>query len=64
MPIKGSILNHKFDFDNARYFRFHVSVLQNGRVIDYGGVIESHTEDAVIINGGKYLKTNCVFMVR
>ncbi|ULL16789.1 hypothetical protein DVH26_21480 [Paenibacillus sp. H1-7] len=64
MGIKGSILKHKIDFDNARYFRFLVAVWQNGRIIDHGGVIESHSEDAVIINGGKYLKTNCDFKVR
>jgi len=63
MPIKGSILKHKIDFDNARYFRFHVAVLQNGRIIDYGGVIESHSDESVIINGGKYLKANCEFKV-
>ncbi|CAG7609251.1 hypothetical protein PAESOLCIP111_01148 [Paenibacillus solanacearum] len=64
MPIKGSILKHKIEFDNARYFRFHVSVWKEGRIIDFGGVIESHSDQAVFINGGKYLKANCEFKVR
>ncbi|MFB0844306.1 hypothetical protein [Paenibacillus oleatilyticus] len=39
------------DFDNAMFFAIPVTVYQQNEVIDYGGVIEKHSEHAVFING-------------
>lgn len=61
---KGFILKSPFDFDNAVYFQKPVEVWQHGQLIDYGGPIQEHTENAVVINGAKYLKAVCEFKVR
>ncbi|MCM3271140.1 hypothetical protein [Paenibacillus elgii] len=52
------------DFDNAMFFAIPVTVYQQNEVIDYGGVIEKHTEHAVLINGNFYFKDLCQFKVR
>ncbi len=57
-------LIHDVDFDNAMLFQMRVEVWQDGKIIDYGGIIEKHTESSVTINGGKYLKTVCEFKVK
>ncbi|MEB3103067.1 hypothetical protein [Ferviditalea candida] len=60
----GYILKSPFDFDNAMFFGVPVIVLQNDRILDYGGPIERHTELSVTINGAKFLKAVCEFKVR
>ncbi|MDF2657779.1 MAG: hypothetical protein K0Q94_570 [Paenibacillus sp.] len=61
---KGQTLQNHVDFDNAMYFSAPVTVWQNGTILDYGGQIEKHTDDAVWINGGYYLKAVCEFRIR
>lgn len=41
-----------------------VIVYQEGKILDYGGVIESHTKDSITINGAKYLKIVSEFRIR
>ncbi|XOK59224.1 hypothetical protein ACJ7K1_21985 [Paenibacillus elgii] len=52
------------DFDNAMFFAIPVTVYQQNEVIDYGGVIEKHTEHAVLINDNFYFKDLCQFKAR
>ena len=61
---KNICLQTSADFDNAMYFGLNISVWQNGEIINYGGKIERHTDEAVIINGGYYLKADYEFRVR
>lgn len=48
----------------AQYNRTPIEVWQQGKIIDYGGQIERVTEDAVWINGGRYLIAVCEFKIR
>jgi hypothetical protein len=64
MYISGSTLRTSADLDNAMLFSLNISVWQQGEIIDYGGKIVGHTEGAVHINDGRYLKAVCVFKVR
>jgi len=58
-------LINSIDFDNAMYFGVPVSVYHlDGELSDYGGLIEKHTENCVYINGGYFIKENCIFKVR
>jgi hypothetical protein len=53
------------DFDNAILFGLKIEVWQDGSIIDYAGVIESHTVNSVtFMNESKYLKATCEFKVR
>lgn len=58
------LLSTPADFDNAIYFQTPVSVWQDGRILDYGGIIQSHTDEAVRINDAYYLKSVCEFRSR
>lgn len=64
MYKSGHPLHTAADFDNAMFFALNVIVWQNDSIIEYGGKIESHTDDSVRINDGKYLKATCEFKVR
>lgn len=65
MYKSGQVLRTAADFDNAILFGLKVEVWQDGKLIDYGGVIESHSEYAVtFLNESKYLKEVCEFRVR
>lgn len=64
MFTKNQILLSSFDFDNALYFAAPVSVWQNGKILDYGGQIDKHTDEDVWINGNGYLKSTCEFRIR
>lgn len=61
---KGFVLKQPVDFDNAMFLQKNIEVWQQGRLLDYGGQIQMHTDNAVIINDGKYLKATCEFRVR
>lgn len=61
---KNQVLRSSFDFDNAMYFGVPVSVWQDGKILDYGGQIENHTEESVIINGSSFLKAVFEFQIR
>jgi hypothetical protein len=60
----GRHLSSPADFDNAILFQLHVEVWQNGELIDMGGIIRSHTDDAVKFEDGYFLKDVCDFRVR
>jgi hypothetical protein len=65
MYTSGNALRTSANFDNAILFSLKVEVWQNGQIIDYAGVIESHTNDSVsFMNESKYLKTTCECRVR
>jgi hypothetical protein len=64
MYTSGYTLRTSADFDNAILFQKYISVWQNGSILDYGGLIESHTDNSVKINDGRYLKATCEFRVR
>lgn len=52
------------DLDYAIHFKQPVIVFQNGEIIDYGGVVESYTDESVRINGVYFLRRNCEIRVR
>lgn len=58
------ILSTPADFDNAIFFATSVSVWQDGTILDYGGVIQSHTDESVKMNDAYYLKSVCEFRSR
>jgi hypothetical protein len=60
----GLILKTDADFDNAIFFGLNINVWQDNEILDYGGIIESYSKDAVRINGAYYLKATCEFKVR
>ena len=62
--MPGQVLKDPVDFDNAMFFGISVVVWQEGEIIDYGGPIEKHSDEAVYINGGYFLKSTCMFKVR
>jgi hypothetical protein len=64
MYISGSTLRSSADFDNAQLFHLNIEVYQQNEPIDRGGIIESHTEHSVTIDGAKFLKAVCAFKVR
>jgi hypothetical protein len=65
MYTTNYILQSTADFDNAIWFQIPVIVhWPDGEILDYGGVIESHTDDSVQINGEHYFKATVVFKVR
>ncbi|MCR8633473.1 hypothetical protein [Paenibacillus radicis (ex Xue et al. 2023)] len=65
MYPRNQILKTTADFDNAILFSLKIEVWQDGRIIDYAGVIESHTNDSVtFMNESKFLKAVCEFKVR
>ncbi|RAV22240.1 hypothetical protein [Paenibacillus contaminans] len=62
MNMKTTLI-HTVDFNNAMLFKKPVTVWLNGQIIEQGGIVEKHTEEAVYINGGYYLKLNCTFTI-
>lgn len=60
----GDTLRTPTDFDNALFFALPIIIWQQGEIIDYGGTITKHTEEAVFINDELYLKATCEFKVR
>jgi hypothetical protein len=57
MYKSGYVIKTTADFDNDILFELKTEVWQNGQIIDYAGVIESHTNDFVsFMNESKYLK--------
>ncbi len=61
---KGFILKIPEDFDAATTKRMNIEVWQQGKIINYGGSIQMQTDEAVIINDAKYLKSDYEFRVR
>lgn len=63
---RGDILRQPVDFDNAMLFGVKVEVWQRGEIIDYGGRITKHTDDAVYLDDADayFLKSMCQFKVR
>lgn len=64
MYKKDQPLLHPIDFDNAMLLAIPVSVWQQGKILDYGGLIEKNKKESVQINGGLYPKMFCEFRVR
>jgi hypothetical protein len=60
----GFTLKTDADFDNAIFFGLNIAVWQKDEIIDYGGVIEFHTDHSVKINDAYFLKAYCQFKVR
>jgi hypothetical protein len=48
----------------AQYNKTPITVWQQGLILDYGGPIEEISEQAVSINGVKYLRAMCEFRIR
>jgi hypothetical protein len=46
------------------YFALPIVVIQQGQMIEMPGCIEKHTEHAVFINDGYFLKMKCEFVVQ
>lgn len=60
----GFILSTDAHLKAAIFNRTEVIVWQDGKILDYGGLIDAITEGAVTINGQRYLKATCEFRVR
>jgi hypothetical protein len=60
----GFILMTTAQFEAAIFNKTPVCVWQHGNIIEYGGPIEVATENAVSINGEKYLRAVCEFRIR
>ncbi|WP_036713500.1 hypothetical protein [Paenibacillus ehimensis] len=60
----GFLLTKPEQIAAAIFNKSDVTVWQDGRILDYGGPIESQTEHSVAINGANYLKENCEFRIR
>jgi hypothetical protein len=60
----GFILSTDDQLMAAMFNKTEVFVWQQGKILDYGGLIEAVTENAVTINSEKYLKATCEFRVR
>jgi hypothetical protein len=48
---------------NAMLFGLNIEDYQQNEPIDRGGIIESHTDHSVTIDGAKFLKAVCAFKV-
>jgi len=60
---RNDILINPIDFDNVILFSISIEVYQtDGRHLETG-VIEYQTENTIRMNGGNYLKINCMFKV-
>lgn len=58
MYSSGKKLITDADFDNAILFGLNIKIYQQGKPLDPGETIESHSEEAVKINGCYFLKIN------
>ncbi|AZN43388.1 hypothetical protein EJC50_29615 [Paenibacillus albus] len=52
------------DLNEAFLHHLHVEVWQDGELHDYGGAIERHTRDEVVINGMHYMKHAFEFRIK
>src|SRR5690554_1138983 len=59
----GFVLHSPQLIEAAMFNKTHVIVWHNGRIIDYGGVIQSHNDEIVNIKGEDYEKATCEFRV-
>lgn len=64
MLKQNQTLRTSAEFEEAINTRVKVMVMQKGKLLDFGGLIERYTEDAVYIDGGYFLTMNCEFRVR
>jgi hypothetical protein len=60
----GFVLSTDSHIDAAIFNKSSVEVWQAGMILDYGGIIESHTENSVTVNGERYLKATCELRIR
>lgn len=60
----GFILTTRAHLEAAMHNKSNVNVWQKGRIIEYGGAIESLSDDAVKINGDYFLLEACEFRIR
>lgn len=60
----GFVLDTDEKLNAAMYNKTPVIVYMNGRILDYGGVIEKIDEFSVKINGDYFLKETCEFRIR
>ncbi|GAA0848031.1 hypothetical protein ABER99_21750 [Paenibacillus glucanolyticus] len=63
MLKQDDVLINPVDFDNAIFFALPIEVYMKEGTHQETGVIESHTENKITINGGYYLKETCIFKV-
>lgn len=64
MLAPGFVLQSPHHLQVAMHNSLPVEVWQRGKLLDYGGPIESISTDAVKINGVKYLRSTCEFRIR
>jgi hypothetical protein len=57
----GFILSSDNHLQAAMFNKTEICIWQQGKILDYGGLIEAVTDNAVTINGQKYLKATCEF---
>jgi len=60
----GFVLDTDEKINAAMHNKTPVIVYMNGKILDYGGVIEENSQYAVKINGDYFLKETCEFRVR
>lgn len=62
--VQHQLLENQVDFDNAMFLKIPVSVWRGNQFVDFGGYIQKHDTDAVIIAGDYFLKNQFAFKVR
>jgi hypothetical protein len=62
--MHNQMLVNQVDFDNAKFWEVPVSVWRGDQVIDFGGCITRHDNDAVCIAGDYFLKKEFRFRIR
>ncbi|MCZ8514722.1 hypothetical protein O9H85_20285 [Paenibacillus filicis] len=64
MFTQNQRLENQVDFDNAMFMEVPVSVWRGHQYVDFGGCIQEHDPEAVIIAGDYFLKSEFEFKVR
>lgn len=64
MFSKGEVISDDADLDYCIFLKKAINVWQQQELIDYGGVPEEYSDEAVKINGAYYLRSACQFKVR
>ncbi len=59
----GFVLATDQQFEAAIHNKTLVFVKMDGEILEEGGRIESYSDDAVHINGAKFMRFSCMIMV-
>lgn len=60
----GYTLSNNDEFESAMNNKQNVIIFQDGKIINYGGLIDDYTDKAVKIDGSWFIKQLCDFQIR